>query len=285
MRALIIMTNDKLRKYLEKKSKLIDKALNEYLPKGQGLATAMRYSVFAGGKRLRPILCLAAAEVFGRPDKKVLPFACAVELVHTFTLIHDDLPAMDDSDWRRGNPSSHKVFGEAAAILAGDALSTLAFKLTAGQPAAARILADALLKVVEGQAADICSAQKKLAIKDLKDIHQWKTAALLKACVCGSAVICGASPAKIKALADYAGHLGLAFQVADDILDVTSTKAKLGKPVKADIGKGFPHLIGLEKSRALAEEEKNKAISALKSFGHKADVLREIAEYVVKRGN
>ena len=244
----------------------------------------MRYSVFAGGKRLRPVLCLATAEVFGKPAEKVLPFACAVELVHTFTLIHDDLPAMDNSAWRRGNPSSHKVFGEAAAILAGDALSTLAFKITADQPAAAKILADALLKVVEGQAVDICSAQKNLTVKDLKDIHQWKTAALLKACVCGSAVICGASSAKVKALADYADHLGLAFQVADDILDVTSTKAELGKPVKADVGKGFPHLIGLEKSKALAEDEKNKSILVLKTFGTKADLLRELAEYVVKRG-
>lgn len=279
------MINNQLNKYLSNKSKLTDKALNQYLPKGQGLATAMRYSVFAGGKRLRPILCLATAEVFGQSDKKVLSFACAVELIHTFTLIHDDLPAMDNSAWRRGNPSSHKVFGEAAAILAGDALNTLAFKLTADQPAAAKILADALLMVVEGQAVDICSAQKKLTVKDLKDIHQWKTAALLKACVCGSAVICGASPSKVKALADYADHLGLAFQLADDILDVTSTKAKLGKPVKADVGKGFPHLIGLERSKVLAEEEKNMAISALKSFGSDAEVLRELAQYVVERGN
>jgi geranylgeranyl diphosphate synthase type II len=273
-----------LEELLSEGKKKVERELNKYLPKGQGLVTAMRYSVFAGGKRLRPILCLATAEVFGTPAEKVLSFACAVELIHTFTLVHDDLPAMDNSDWRRGNPTSHKVFGEAAAILAGDALSTLAFKITADQPAAAKILAEALLKVVEGQAVDICSAQKKLTIKELKDIHQWKTAALLSACVCGSAVICGASPAKVKALADYADHLGLAFQVADDILDVTSTKAKLGKPVKADIGKGFPHLIGLEKSRVLAEEEKNKAISALKSFGPKADVLRKMADYVIERG-
>lgn len=261
----------------------VERALDRFLPKGRGLATAMRYSVFAGGKRLRPILCLATARLFGKPERKVMPFACAVELIHTFTLIHDDLPAMDDSDWRRGNPTSHKVFGEAAAILAGDALNTLAFKLTADQPAAAKILADALLTVVEGQAVDICSARKKLAVKDLEEIHQWKTAALLKACVCGAAVICGAPKAKVKALADYAGHLGLAFQVADDILDVTSTKEKLGKPVKADVGKGFPHLIGLAKSRLLAREEKDKALKALKVFGPKADYLRAIAEFVVAR--
>ncbi|MBN3033904.1 MAG: polyprenyl synthetase family protein [Candidatus Saganbacteria bacterium] len=243
----------------------------------------MRYSVFAGGKRLRPILCLATAKLFGRPEKRVMPFACAAELVHTFTLIHDDLPAMDDAGWRRGKPASHKVFGEATAILAGDALCTLAFKLTAGQPAAAALLAGALLAVVEGQAADLRSARKKPTVQGLKNIHQWKTAALLKACVCGSAVICGASGAKVKALAAYAEHLGLAFQVADDILDVTSTRARLGKPVKADAGKGFPRLIGLEKSRRLAEEEKNKAVLALKSFDRKADVLRGIAEFVVIR--
>ncbi len=261
----------------------VEAALNRFLPKGRGLATAMRYSVFAGGKRLRPILCLATARLFGKPEQKVIPFACAVELVHTFTLIHDDLPAMDNSDWRRGNPTSHKVFGEAAAVLAGDALSTLAFKLTADQPAAAKILADALLTVVEGQAVDICVSQKQATVHDLKAVHQWKTAALLKACVCGSAVICGATKAKVAALGAYAEHLGLAFQVADDILDLTSTREKLGKPVKADLHKGFPRLIGLERSRVLADEEKNKAVAALKTFGPRADYLRQIAGYVVKR--
>jgi len=263
--------------------KKVERALNRFLPKGRGLATAMRYSVFAGGKRLRPILCLATARLFGKPEQEVIPFACAVELIHTFTLIHDDLPAMDNSDWRRGNPTSHKVFGEAAAILAGDALNTLAFKIAADQPAAAGILADALLTVVEGQAVDICVAQKKVTVNGLKAVHRWKTAALLKACVCGSAVICGASPAKVKALAGYADHLGLAFQVADDILDITSTREKLGKPVKADVSKGFPHLIGLKRSQQLAAEEKNKAVAALKSFGPRADYLRQIAAYAVDR--
>ncbi len=263
--------------------KKVERALDRFLPKRRGLATAMRYSVFAGGKRLRPILCLATARLFGKPDQKVIPFACAVELIHTFTLIHDDLPAMDNSDWRRGNPTSHKVFGEAAAILAGDALNTLAFKRAADQPAAAKVLADALLTVVEGQAVDICVSQKQVTVDDLKAVHEWKTAALLKACVCGSAVICGASPAKVRALSAYAEHLGLAFQVADDILDVTSTREKLGKPVNADVHKGFPRLIGLERSRLLAAEEKNKAVAALKAFGPRADYLRQIAEFAVDR--
>jgi geranylgeranyl diphosphate synthase type II len=265
--------------------KKVERALSQFLPRGRGLATAMRYSVLAGGKRLRPILCLATARLFGQPEKNVIPFACAVELIHTFTLIHDDLPAMDNSDWRRGNPTSHKVFGEAAAILAGDALNTLAFKLAADQPAAAKILADALLTVVEGQAVDICLSQEQATVAELKAVHRWKTAALLKACVCGSAVICGATKAKIKALDDYAEHLGLAFQVADDILDVTSTRAKLGKPVKADVHKGFPRLIGLAKSQALAENEKGRAIAALKAFGPRAAYLRQIAEYAVGRDN
>jgi len=261
--------------------KRIDRELDRYLPRKGKLAKAMRYSVFAGGKRFRPVLCLATAKVLGRPEKKVLPFACAVELIHTFTLIHDDLPAMDNSDFRRGKPACHKVFGEAAAILAGDALNTLAFEIIADQPAAARELARALLTVVEGQAVDIESKKRKVSLADLKKIHSWKTAALFKACVRGSALICGASAAQIKALTKYAEHLGLAFQIADDILDVTATAEKIGKPVKADIGKGFPRLIGLEKSRTLAEQEKIKAISALKSFGGKADALRKIAEFYV----
>lgn len=263
---------------------LLSAALNKYLPRKGKLAKAMRYSVFAGGKRFRPKLCLATAETLGCSAKKVLPFACAVELIHTFTLIHDDLPAMDNADYRRGKPACHKVFGEAAAILAGDALNTLAFKILADQPSASRELAQALLLVVEGQAADIESTKIKVTLAGLKKIHQWKTAALLKACVRGSALICGASKAKIKALTDYAGHLGLAFQVADDILDATATQKTLGKPVKADIGKGFPHLIGLEPSKALARQEKNNAVSALKSFGGRADQLVKIAEFVVGRG-
>ncbi len=241
----------------------------------------MRYSIFAGGKRFRPILCLATAKTLGCSAKKILPFACAVEMIHTFTLIHDDLPAMDDSDLRRGKPACHKVFGEAVAILAGDALNTLAFKIISSQPEASRVLAESLLTVVEGQAADIESKKKKISVSGLKKIHSWKTAALLKACVRGAALICGAAPKKIAALTEYAEHLGLAFQVADDILDVTATREKLGKPVKADIGKGFPHLIGLERSRKLAADEKIKSIKALVGFGSRADSLRQIVNQYV----
>ncbi|HVN67629.1 MAG TPA: farnesyl diphosphate synthase [Candidatus Sulfotelmatobacter sp.] len=270
------MTNDELRN--------INKELDKYLPRKGKLARAMRYSVFAGGKRFRPLLCLATAKALGCQAAKVLPYACAIEMVHTFTLIHDDLPAMDDSLLRRGKPSCHIKYGEGVAILAGDALNTLAFRLIAGQPKAVAELAGALLTVVEGQVADLESPGKKMTVPALRRIHRWKTAALLKACVRGTALICGAPPAKTKSLTAYAGHLGLAFQIADDILDVTSSREALGKPVKADISKGFPHLIGLERSKVLALREKRLAVLALKNFDNRADQLQALADYVIKRG-
>lgn len=271
------MTNDQLR--------LINSELNKHLPQKGKLAKAMRYSVFAGGKRFRPLLCLATAETLGCAPKKVLPFACAVELVHTFTLIHDDLPAMDNSDFRRGIAANHKVFGEALAILAGDALNTLAFGIVADQPAAAKELARALLTVVEGQVADIESEKKKMTLAGLKQVHAWKTAALLKACVRGTAYICQAPPKKVKALTAYAEHLGLAFQIADDILDATSTQKQLGKPVGADVKKGFPYLLGIDKSKRLAEQEKEIAVEALRNFGTSTKELKAIAQFVTRRGN
>ena len=270
------MTNDELR--------IVNRELNKRLPKKGKLAKAMRYSVFAGGKRFRPILCLATAEALGKPAKKVLPFACAVEMIHTFTLIHDDLPAMDDSAFRRGKPTSHKVFGEALAILAGDALNTLAFAIIADRPAALQELASAALTVVAGQVADISAPRKKITLKQLREIHRWKTAALLKACVRGSALIGGATRRQVRALTVYAEHLGMAFQIADDILDVTATAKQLGKPVKADVKKGFPYVVGLARSRALAAAERDKALRALKPFGRRAQKLAELASYVTERG-
>jgi len=264
---------------------LIDKALDKYLPRKGELAKAMRYSVFAGGKRFRPSLCLLTARTLGTPVDKVIPLACAVELVHTFTLIHDDLPAMDNADFRRGKPSCHKVFGEAVAILAGDALSTLAFKIIADQPLATRELATSLIAVVEGQVKDVKSVGQKMTLAKLQTVHSWKTAALLRACVRGSASICGATSEQVEALTSYAEHLGLAFQITDDILDATSTAKKLGKPVRADVKKGFPYFLGLKKSKALAIEEKKKAIKALEPLGQSAKILKTLAEYVVKRGN
>jgi geranylgeranyl diphosphate synthase type II len=266
--------------------KKIDRALDKYLPRGSKLARAMRYSVFAGGKRFRPLLCMATAKALGKNPKKILPIACAIEMIHTFTLIHDDLPAIDDSDFRRGKPACHKKFDEASALLAGDALNALAFEILAREIRDPKVIGEigyAVLQVISGEAEDLEYEKKKTSLRTLKSIHKRKTAALLLACMRSSAIHLGASAKQLEALTAYAKHLGLAFQIADDILDVTSTREKLGKPVRADVKKGYPYLVGLERSRKLAEQERNKAIGALKVFGKKADTLREIAEYVIER--
>lgn len=273
----------KIKALLLEGKKKVDRELDLFLPRKGELAKAMRYAVFAGGKRFRPILCLSAAKTLGCPEKKVLPFACAVEMAHTFTLIHDDLPAMDNSDLRRGKRTCHKVFGEDRAILAGDALNTLAFKIIAEYPRAVAELSQGLLDVVEGQVLDLASEGKKLSLKQAELIHHLKTGGLLRACVRGAAFIGGAAPKEISALTDYANHLGLAFQIADDILDATSTLEHLGKPVKADINKGFPYIVGLEKSKKMANEEMEKACLALSFFDKQAAVLRQLAEFVVYR--
>lgn len=265
---------------------IVNKALNRYFPRKDRLTQAMRYSVFAGGKRFRPILCMATAKALGKDYKRVLPIACAIEMIHTFSLIHDDLPAMDNADFRRGKPTCHKRFDEATAILAGDALNTLAFEILAREVKNPKVITEigkALLEVVSGQMADLESEGKKISVRVVRSIHRRKTAALLIASVRSSAIYLGASTKQLKALTSYAEHLGLAFQIADDILDATSTQKRLGKPVRADIKKGLPYLIGLEKSKKLAIREKDKAIAALGGFDEKADSLREIAEYVVQR--
>lgn len=264
----------------------VDRALHHYLPRKGKLARAMRYSVFAGGKRFRPFLCLAVARTLGKNPKKVLPIACAIEMIHTFTLIHDDLPAMDNSDYRRGKLTCHKKFDEATAILAGDALNSFAFDILSSRTKDSKVIkevAEAAMRVVEGQSLDIESEGGKISLRKLKEIHKSKTGALICACVRAAAIYLKASGRHLKALTAYAQHLGLAFQIADDILDITSSQKQLGKPVNADVKKGFPYLVGLEKSRKMAEEETKKAIKALGIFGKKAESLREIAEYVVRR--
>ncbi|MBN2057444.1 MAG: polyprenyl synthetase family protein [Candidatus Saganbacteria bacterium] len=246
----------------------------------------MRYSLFAGGKRFRPLLCLATARALGKPAKKVLPVACAIEMIHTFTLIHDDLPGMDNSDRRRGKLTCHKKFNEATAILAGDALNTLAFDVLARETGNSEIISEvgrALMEVVEGQVLDLESEGKRIGLARLKAIHQLKTAALLRACVRASALELNANKKQLKALSGFAGHIGLAFQIADDILDATGTAKELGKPVKADKSKGFPFIIGLARSRSMAEAEKQAALKCLQPFGKKAKILRQITEFVVAR--
>lgn len=266
---------------------IIDKALKKYLPQKGRLAQAMRYSVFAGGKRFRPILMLEAARACGGNVKKVLPAACAVELIHTFTLIHDDLPAMDDSDLRRGKPTSHKVFGEDIAILAGDALNTLAFEVIAPcGPQVSIILAEGLLRVVEGQVLDLKSEGKKIGFANLQNIHLLKTAALIEASVRIGAILSGAGESQVKALTGYARHLGLAFQITDDILDVVSEKKTLGKPTRADQKAEkatYPGVLGLIGAQKLADRHFKDAVRALKPFGKRAGELIKIAEFAVRR--
>ena len=266
----------------------VERALDKYLPRGGKLARAMRYSVFAGGKRFRPLLCLATARALGRKPGRVLPIACAVEMLHTYTLIHDDLPAMDNSDFRRGKPTAHKKFDEATAILAGDALNTLSFEILARETRNSEVITEisqALVQVVSGQVSDLAAEGKRISLKILRSIHERKTASLISACVRSSAIYLEATVGQLKALTAYAQHLGLAFQISDDILDATSSRKQLGKPVRADIKKGYPYLIGLEKSRRLAERERDRAIAALRIFDKKAEILREIASYVVERKN
>ncbi len=273
-----------------------------FLP--NSLREAMEYSLMAGGKRIRPILCLTTAKLCGLNMEKILPFACAIEMIHTYSLIHDDLPAMDDDDLRRGKPSSHKQFGEATAILAGDALLTDAFVFmtsvssccstgSVGAEECLRALAylgraAGSHGMVGGQVLDMqYTGKTDIRLENLRTMHGMKTGALLQAsCVCG-ALLAGAELNIIKSLEVYGAALGTAFQIADDILDVTSDTATLGKPAGSDVSLGkntYPALVGLEQSRLLAEEQKDIALQSLEHFeGNEAQFLRSLAHYVVLR--
>jgi len=262
---------------------------------------AMRYSLFAGGKRIRPILCLAAAEAVDSNDQtrqRALPVACALECIHTYSLIHDDLPAMDDDDLRRGKPTNHTVFGEAAAILAGDGLLTFAFDLLSGQASAAitdrsriRIIQAAAraagpLGMVGGQSLDMIHAGKQVGYEELRRIHRSKTGALITASVTCGALVAGASEEQEEALKTYGDNIGLAFQIVDDLLDVEATTAQLGKPAGSDIKSDkvtYPSLFGKETSRTMAWEAVQQAVVALADFDHQADPLRALAHYIIDR--
>ncbi|MHA3773774.1 polyprenyl synthetase family protein [Verrucomicrobiota bacterium sgz303538] len=286
--------------YLRDRQKLIEQALNGYLPrattKPATIHKAMRYSLFAGGKRLRPILALAAAEACGGTPEAALPAACAVECVHTYSLIHDDLPCMDDDDLRRGRPTSHKVFGEGIAVLAGDALLTIAFEILAQAETTTRYKTGALITelatasgsrwLIAGQVMDLEGEGKKISGEQLRFIHRAKTAALLTTSIRLGAMSANASEQKLQALTDFGQALGLAFQVIDDILDVTQTTEKLGKTAGKDVEATkatFPALFGLERSRAEARKLTEAAHASLKPFGEKAAYLRDIADYLLAR--
>ena len=289
-----------LKTYLAERCQLIDTALDQFIPSAEtrpvSLHKAMRHSVFAGGKRLRPILTLAAAEACGGTIEKAMPSACAVECLHTYSLIHDDLPCMDDDDMRRGVPTCHIVFGEAIALLAGDALQALAFELTAQTPATSRHTAASLvselartagsLHLVGGQVADLEGEQKKLPLDDLRFVHEGKTAALLTTSIKLGAMSADATPEQLRALHDFGMATGLAFQIIDDILDVTQTSEKLGKSAGKDVASEkstYPALLGLDLSRAEAHRLTTAAHDALAIFGEKGTRLRELADYLLNR--
>ena len=262
---------------------------------------SMRYSLFAGGKRIRPILCLAAAAAVDDGEairQRALPVACALECIHTYSLIHDDLPAMDDDDLRRGKPTNHILFGEAAAVLAGDGLLTFAFDLLSGRETAAiddacriRIIqtisrAAGSLGMVGGQSLDMIYEGKQVLYETLRAIHRSKTGAMITAAVACGAMVAGADREREEALRAYGDHIGLAFQIVDDLLDVEATTEELGKPAGSDIKSDkvtYPSLFGRETSRTMAREAVMEAVAALTSFDSKAEPLRQLAQYIVER--
>ncbi|MEZ4598991.1 MAG: polyprenyl synthetase family protein [Syntrophotaleaceae bacterium] len=292
-----------LKTYLDECRQKVDAALDRFLPAEdtlpQKLHQAIRYSVFAGGKRIRPILMMSACQAVGGDAGRVLPAACAMEMIHTYSLIHDDLPAMDDDDFRRGRPTCHKVYGEALAILAGDALLTEAFRLLSSPPEQDKVPGATVCRVlniialaagskgmVGGQVVDMESEGRDIDLPTLEYIHTRKTGALILASVQAGALLGGAGSESFEALSDYAEAAGLAFQVADDILDIVGDQAVLGKDVGSDAARGkatYPALLGLETARERARELRDLAIEALCGFDHRADPLREIAHYIVNR--
>lgn len=297
------MTGFDITQYLSEGKKFVDDSILELLPEKnsypESIHSAMNYSVMAGGKRLRPILVIAAAEAVGGDRQTVLPFAVAAELIHTYTLIHDDLPALDDDDFRRGKPTCHKVFGEAIAILAGDALLTQAFILMTNAALLDGISAKDALNathdmakalgtggMIGGQVVDLESEGKPVSSEALEYIHIYKTGHLIRACVRGGAKLGGATSEQFSALSRYGAHIGLAFQIIDDILDITADQEKLGKDVGSDIEKEkatYPSLYGLDESKRKAEELIEESIACLEPFDDRADPLREIARFFVQR--
>ena len=290
-----------LKAYLRSRQKQIDRALDRYLPKTNvkpaTLHKAMRYSLFAGGKRLRPILCLAAAEACRGKISNALPLACALECIHTYSLVHDDLPSMDNDDYRRGRPTCHKVFGDGIAVLAGDALLTIAFEIVSMAKPARRYDMPTLLReiavaagsqrLIAGQVADLEAEGRDVKRDQLRFIHENKTAAILKSSVRLGAMSANADAKKLRAITQFGRALGLAFQVVDDILDVTQTSEILGKSAGKDIAARkatYPAVIGLEKSQAEARRLTRQAHDALSVFrGGDAEPLHALANYLLER--
>jgi geranylgeranyl diphosphate synthase, type II len=290
-----------LSEYLQEQQRIIDAALDRGAPAETtppaNVHRAMRYSLFAGGKRVRPVLCIAAARAIRHDPDGVENAACALELIHTYSLIHDDLPAMDDDDYRRGRLTCHKVFGEAIAILAGDALLTLAFQLLAQLPGVdperkMRLTEELALGsgtvggMIAGQVFDIEGEGQPPSAELLETIHRAKTGALLRASVRMGAIYAGADDGELAALSCFGEHAGLAFQIVDDILDVEQSSEALGKTAGKDARQQkitFPAVYGLERSREMAEQQRVEAHKAVEMFGARAQRLREIADMIVSR--
>ncbi len=292
--------------YLDKQKKRVDRALEALFDKELSreygrLAEGIRYSLLAGGKRIRPVLALAAIEAVGGDSDALLPLTLPLELIHTYSLVHDDLPAMDNDDLRRGRPTNHVVYGEASAILAGDALLTHAFTLLS-DPVYDRVLsasrrmevvyelshASGLSGMVGGQFLDIVSEGKHLTLPELENLHRHKTGALLRASVRIGGILAGASAERIDALTRYGESIGIAFQIADDLLDVLGTAEELGKAAQKDAGKSkntYPGLVGVNRARVLAEEKCKEAHEAVAIFGAKGEPLAHIASYIIERRN
>lgn len=286
-------------------SQLVDKYLTEYFDdlsckiSEKKLLDSMRYSVMAGGKRIRPVLTLSVSKMMASPMQDVLPFAAAIEMIHTYSLIHDDLPAMDDDEYRRGKLTNHKVYGEALAILAGDALLNeafeLLFKYTMDSEEKMKHCIDASLVIaraagkkgmIAGQVIDMESEGKDISERTLKDMHRKKTGALIKASILAPAVFMGVSADEEKSLSDYADHIGAAFQIKDDILDVEGTAEEFGKPVGSDAKNNkttYVSLYGLDGAKKMLQNVTHNAINALSAFGEKAWFLRETARFIAER--
>lgn len=288
-----------LKEYLAKKRNQVNAYLKDYFSvpfQPERLYQSVTYSLFAGGKRIRPILTIASFEACGGKSEDILPQAAAIELVHTYSLIHDDLPAMDNDDFRRGKPTNHKVFGDAIAILAGDALLTEAFTMfTEGDRfkspsllSALRVLANAAgtRGMVGGQAEDILSEGRTPDPRTVHFIHTHKTGAMIAASVQISPILAGSPPSVYEAISTYGENVGLAFQIVDDILDVTGDEKDLGKRTGTDSERGkmtYPALHGIERSKAAASELIEAALTAVKTIGDRAFYLTEIAKYILKR--
>jgi geranylgeranyl diphosphate synthase type II len=289
-------------KYVSKRREAVNSFLRDYLTEKNGdsccprkLSKSMGYSLMAGGKRIRPLLAIASYEAAGGSSKNIIPVAASLELIHTYSLIHDDLPAMDNDDFRRNKPTNHKVFGEAIAILSGDALLTDAFGVISKTRTRPDIIVNIIRELtgacgnegmVGGQSADILYEDRKINKKDLLYIHTHKTGALIRASVRIGAMMAEAPRAILRSLSIYGEKIGLAFQIADDILDVTGNQKELGKTTGADATRGkntYPYIYGLEQSKTIADNIISESLKEIKKFDRKADPLREIAKYIIKR--